>query len=116
MSAKENIRVVCRLRPENKIEKEGGHKICVSHSLSSVKINVSNWKWKQIESDKRSSEDGVHEFTFDRIFGPDSKQLEVFDYSAKPIIQSVMDGYNGTLLCYGQTSSGKTFTMEVIYI
>jgi len=40
MSAKENIRVVCRLRPENKIEKEGGHKICVSHSLSSVKINV----------------------------------------------------------------------------
>lgn len=39
----------------------------------------------------------------------------MFEFCAKPIIQSVIDGYNGTLLCYGQTSSGKTFTMEGVH-
>jgi len=47
------------------------------------------------------------------VFGSTSKQVDVFNASAKPIIDGVMDGYNGTLLCYGQTCSGKTFTMEV---
>jgi hypothetical protein len=31
------------------------------------------------------------------------------------LIQGALDGYNGTLLCYGQTSSGKTFTMEGVH-
>jgi len=47
------------------------------------------------------------------VFGPTSTQVDVFNYTAKPIIDGVLDGYNGTLLCYGQTSSGKTYTMEV---
>ncbi len=32
--------------------------------------------------------------------------------SAKPILESVMEGYNGTIFAYGQTGTGKTFTME----
>lgn len=32
--------------------------------------------------------------------------------AVKPIIESVLDGFNGTILAYGQTSSGKTFTMQ----
>ena len=54
------------------------------------------------------------EYTYDKIFGPDTHQIEIFETAAKPIIQGALEGYNGTLLCYGQTSSGKTFTMEVI--
>lgn len=57
--------------------------------------------------------EGNHEFTFDRIFGSNSHQDEVFEFCAKPIINSALEGYNGTIFCYGQTSSGKTFTMEV---
>jgi hypothetical protein len=40
-------------------------------------------------------------FTFDRVFGLDSTQKEVYDEAAKPIIQSVLDGFNGTIFAYG---------------
>lgn len=40
-----------------------------------------------------------------------SQQKEVYDYAARPIIDSVLDGFNGTIFAYGQTSSGKTHTM-----
>lgn len=58
----------------------------------------------------------MHEFTFDRVFGADSRQVELFEFTAKPIIQGAIDGYNGTLFCYGQTGSGKTHAMEVLHI
>ena len=55
----------------------------------------------------------THNFSFDKIFGPNSSQIEVFDFAAKPVIRGVLDGFNGTILCYGETNSGKTHTMEV---
>lgn len=59
--------------------------------------------------------DGVvnkNEFTFDRVFDTNASQVEVYNTAAKPIIESVMDGFNGTVFAYGQTGSGKTFTMQ----
>ena len=53
-----------------------------------------------------------NEFTFDRVFDINSSQIEVYNHAAKPIIESVMDGFNGTVFAYGQTGSGKTFTMQ----
>lgn len=41
----------------------------------------------------------------------DSTQKMVYDVAAKPIIDSVLEGFNGTIFAYGQTSSGKTHTM-----
>ena len=41
-----------------------------------------------------------------------SNQKEVYDSAAKPIIDSVLEGFNGTIFAYGQTGTGKTFTME----
>ena len=41
-----------------------------------------------------------------------STQKQVYDEAAKPIIESVLDGFNGTIFAYGQTSSGKTHTMS----
>ena len=41
-----------------------------------------------------------------------SNQKEVYDSAAKPIIDSVLEGFNGTIFAYGQTSSGKTHTMQ----
>jgi len=51
-------------------------------------------------------------FTFDHVFGMDSTQKQVYDVAAKPIIESVLEGFNGTIFAYGQTSSGKTHTMQ----
>ncbi|KAI8582490.1 hypothetical protein K450DRAFT_170870, partial [Umbelopsis ramanniana AG] len=50
-------------------------------------------------------------FTFDYVFGPNSTQDEIFVTLASPLIHKFIDGYNVTILAYGQTSSGKTYTM-----
>ncbi|OMJ79414.1 hypothetical protein SteCoe_20569 [Stentor coeruleus] len=50
-------------------------------------------------------------FGFDKAFSPTSSQESVYEIAAKPIVNAVMQGFNGTILAYGQTSSGKTFTM-----
>jgi kinesin family protein 5 len=59
-----------------------------------------------------SREKNVYRFNFDRIFPPSSTQQDIYDFGVKGIIESVLDGYNGTVLAYGQTSSGKTYTMQ----
>lgn len=51
-------------------------------------------------------------FTFDKIFGEDAQNPAVYDGVAKGIVDSVMSGLNGTIFAYGQTSSGKTYTMQ----
>ncbi|KAI8376166.1 P-loop containing nucleoside triphosphate hydrolase protein [Radiomyces spectabilis] len=50
-------------------------------------------------------------FTFDYVFGPDSRQSEIFSVLGQRLIQKFVQGYNVTILAYGQTSSGKTYTM-----
>jgi hypothetical protein len=48
--------------------------------------------------------------SFDRVFGPRATQEDVFRY-AEPDIKQVMGGFNTTMFAYGQTGTGKTFTM-----
>lgn len=57
-----------------------------------------------------SSNAAPKKFTYDAVFGPTSKQTEVFD-SIKGIIDAVCEGYNGTIVAYGQTGSGKVRTV-----
>lgn len=51
-------------------------------------------------------------FTFDRVFGTASKQVDVYKVVAAPLVEEVLAGYNCTVFAYGQTGTGKTFTME----
>ena len=50
-------------------------------------------------------------FEFDGAYGPDSDQQGVYDDVGVPILDAVLQGYNGTVLAYGQTGSGKTHTL-----
>ncbi|WFD44608.1 hypothetical protein MPSI1_003276 [Malassezia psittaci] len=52
-----------------------------------------------------------HAFTFDRVFAPDAAQQSVYETSVEPLLQRFMDGYNTTIFAYGQTSSGKSYSM-----
>lgn len=54
----------------------------------------------------------LHRFTFDYVFDTDSNQSEVYEQTAKPAVLSILEGYNSTIFAYGQTGTGKTFTME----
>ena len=54
----------------------------------------------------------THRFTFDRVFDITSEQEEIYNGSVKHTILSVLEGYNTTIIAYGQTGTGKTYTME----
>uniref|UniRef100_A0A8C5U7A2 Kinesin-like protein n=1 Tax=Malurus cyaneus samueli TaxID=2593467 RepID=A0A8C5U7A2_9PASS len=51
-------------------------------------------------------------YIFDRVFQSNTSQEQVYNDCAKKIVKDVLEGYNGTIFAYGQTSSGKTHTME----
>ena len=53
-----------------------------------------------------------HSFTFDQVFGPDISQSQVYNQQCRPIIDSVFRGFNATILAYGQTGTGKSFTIS----
>jgi kinesin family protein 11 len=94
-----NIQVILRCRPANK--EESSSEICVKTSSKEVLVT------QKLVSGKPS----VKAFTFDHVYGPGSTQKELFE-SIKPLIEEVLMGYNCTIFAYGQTSTGKTYTME----
>uniref|UniRef100_A0A8C7J4K6 Kinesin-like protein n=1 Tax=Oncorhynchus kisutch TaxID=8019 RepID=A0A8C7J4K6_ONCKI len=99
----DNVKVVVRCRPLNQKERSMGHKQAVSVDENRGTITVNKLE---------TTHEPPKTFTFDTVFGPDSKQLDVYNLTARPIIDSVLEGYNGTIFAYGQTGTGKTFTME----
>jgi kinesin family protein 3/17 len=54
----------------------------------------------------------IKSFTFDHTYDYRATQELIFSQTALPILESIMEGYNGTIFAYGQTGTGKTFTME----
>lgn len=47
-----------------------------------------------------------------QVFGPDSQQERVYHQAISPIVTEVLEGFNCTIFAYGQTGTGKTYTME----
>ena len=54
----------------------------------------------------------THTFNFDYVYDQDSDQRTVYDTTAKAVVDSSLKGYNATIFAYGQTGTGKTYTME----
>ncbi|TFJ85980.1 hypothetical protein NSK_002800 [Nannochloropsis salina CCMP1776] len=54
---------------------------------------------------------GLSFFTYDKVFSENSSTSDVYHAIGRPIVSSVLQGFNGTIFAYGQTSSGKTYTM-----
>ena len=54
------------------------------------------------------------DFQFDYAFDPSSDQDYVYDKLARPIVDDVLKGFNGTIFAYGQTGTGKTYTMGIL--
>ena len=59
-------------------------------------------------------EDGAYSFTFDRVFGPTSTQLECFEYVAKPVVGDIMQGYNATNGTLGATVGDIQLDLDAI--
>uniref|UniRef100_A0A8C2SZS1 Kinesin family member 15 n=1 Tax=Coturnix japonica TaxID=93934 RepID=A0A8C2SZS1_COTJA len=93
------IKVYVRVRPpsEGTALTDGDQGLCLS-VLSSNTIRLHSKPEPKI-------------FTFDYVANMETTQESVFSSVAKSIVESCMNGYNGTIFAYGQTGSGKTFTM-----
>ncbi|CAN9234891.1 unnamed protein product [Alternaria alternata] len=89
--------VVARFRPQNKIEIASGGEPIV--------------EFKNDDTCTIQSKEASGAFTFDRVFDMNSKQADVFDYSIRPTVDDILNGYNGTVFAYGQTGAGKSYTM-----
>ena len=96
-----NINVICRFRPMNELEKTNGNEMVATFTSQ-----------RSLTFKSSRENNNKYVFNFDRIFPPTTSQEEVYNSVVSEIIDSVIDGYNGTVLAYGQTSSGKTHTMQ----
>ena len=100
----ECVKVAVRCRPMSKDEKKDSRACVVSVDSNRGEISVFNSKTDASEPPKT--------FTYDCTYGPDSIQEQVYTDTGYPIVESCIQGYNGTIFAYGQTGTGKTFTME----
>ena len=69
-------------------------------------------KGRQFDLENNQKLFAHHQFSYDKIYGPDDSQIDVYEETARPAVLSVLLGYNATILAYGQTGTGKTYTME----
>ncbi|KAJ3040382.1 kinesin motor protein cin8, partial [Rhizophlyctis rosea] len=98
-----NINVVVRVRPRNPKEiKEN----------SPVAVTTNGKKGKEVHIKAHAADLNSRTYTFDKVFGPEADQNTVFDDVVVPILDEVRLGYNCTIFAYGQTGTGKTYTME----
>lgn len=95
------VRVAVRLRPRNseELSTDADFADCVElqPELKRLKLRRNNW-----DSDT---------FEFDEVLTEFASQKRVYEVVAKPVVESVLDGYNGTVMAYGQTGTGKTYTL-----
>ncbi|XP_014903063.1 kinesin heavy chain isoform 5A isoform X1 [Poecilia latipinna] len=89
-----NIKVLCRFRPLNQSEIIRGDKFIPIFQGEDTVIF------------------GGKSYVYDQVFPTNTTQEQVYNACAKQIVRDVLGGYNGTIFAYGQTSSGKTHTME----
>ncbi|XP_022609741.1 kinesin-1 heavy chain [Seriola dumerili] len=88
------IKVVCRFRPLNSSELARGDQYIPKFKGEDCVLMAGK------------------PYYFDRVFQSNTTQVQFYNAVAQQIVKDVLEGYNGTIFAYGQTSSGKTHTME----
>ncbi|KAG0351033.1 hypothetical protein BG005_009475, partial [Podila minutissima] len=120
-----SVQVALRIRPivtDPKNASKGRSK--AETEVLSLIERSSSYAYNSSESSASSPTPGQHDipqqvavlplhrhFTFDQVFGTHASQEEVYYGSVKRMVDRFMEGYNVTIMAYGQTSSGKTYTM-----
>jgi kinesin family protein 4/21/27 len=100
MAENQNIRVALRVRPAIVSENSAGvvPANCVQIVQNEPQVIVGR------EASRKT-------FTYDYVYGPSSTQNEIYKELAAPLVNQFLGGFNATILAYGQTFSGKTYTM-----
>ncbi len=99
-SSNECVQVVVRCRPLNSTEKSNNNASIVSCIPLNNQISI------------QPPTGPPKDFTFDAVYPPDAEQKAFYEESCYNLVESVMEGFNGTIFAYGQTGCGKTHTMQ----
>ncbi|KXN66528.1 kinesin-domain-containing protein [Conidiobolus coronatus NRRL 28638] len=94
------IKVVVRCRAANPLE-----------SYTGIGAKTEPRYGRNVEVQHRQAERG-RKYTFNQVLGPDVSQEELFNNIMIPVVDEVLQGFNCTVFAYGQTGTGKTYTME----
>ncbi len=114
MKKKDSLNIFIRIRPPLERELKDNSFIQCLNSKSN-KIFISKKNKPIIINDnlnESNSNSDIEIFTFDRVFKNNSLQEEIFDLVGKEGINNILSGYNSTIFTYGQTGTGKTYTIE----
>ncbi|GLD91784.1 hypothetical protein PINS_up000317 [Pythium insidiosum] len=106
VDAVDAVKVCVRVRPLNAKERQEQTKNCLRVAASPDGLtSVGDSQPQQLIVGKDRA------FTFDAVFGVDSGQHAIYRASVEPLVDCFLEGYNATVLAYGQTGTGKTHTM-----
>lgn len=90
-----SVQVALRIRPQSASEKIEMCRVCTNVTPNHPQVILGKDK----------------AFTYDLVFDTDSKQFEIYRDCIESLVEGCFDGYNATVLAYGQTGAGKTYTM-----
>ena len=79
-------------------------------NIKSIELNLPN----QIILYQDKEKNLIENYNFDYLFEEKSSQEEIYNFSSKEIINKILSGYNGAIICFGQTGMGKTYTINEI--
>ncbi|XP_049430998.1 kinesin-like protein KIF23 isoform X2 [Epinephelus fuscoguttatus] len=100
---KDPVGVYCRVRPLGVEDEE-----CCIEVISGTTIQLHAPEGFKTN---RNGEYKETQYSFKKVFGVSTSQMELFEFVAKPLVDDLIHGKNGLLFTYGVTGSGKTFTM-----
>ena len=106
--------VCVRVRPLNRLEKRTGQKVAWEADEANGVVRQTHMP-EQRASYRPNSKHKPREpicMPFDHVFGPDDPNERVYERVASKVVRACMSGYHGCVFAYGQTSSGKTFTIH----
>ncbi|EEY65566.1 kinesin-like protein [Phytophthora infestans T30-4] len=111
----DSVKVCVRIRPLGSKEKHEQTKSCIRIAASFDGLSSSNTSASSRDGSTRGPQQLIvgkdRAFTFDNVLGVTSSQMETYRLCVAPLVQGFLDGYNATVLAYGQTGTGKTHTM-----
>ncbi|CAR22270.1 kinesin motor protein CIN8 [Lachancea thermotolerans CBS 6340] len=100
------VAVRCRGRNEKEVKAKSSVVVAVPDVTGTNEVSINTTGDTGITAQINSKT-----YTVDRVFGPSADQLLIFKVIAEPLFQDFIKGYNCTVLVYGMTSTGKTYTM-----
>ena len=109
----QNVKVFIRFRPSNELETsllQNNYGWLVPKFISQNQLGIYTSNSYEYNSPNMEIPKN-YIFSYDKVFSPNSNQSEIYNSVGKRIVEDIMAGYNGTIFTYGQSGSGKTYTM-----